>query len=118
MSDMTATRTPRIIAIGLAAGLWVAAAALLWRTQVPDDLRLPRVSPQAEFPPAVLAETADYVRFLRIVWVGSVAAELAVLLALAWRAPALAARARGGAVGRGLQLLLATLAAQWLVALP
>src|SRR6266540_2273461 len=118
MSDMTATRTVRIIALGLAAGLWVVAAALLWRTEVPGDLHLPRVSPRTAFPPAVLAETADYARFLRLVWLGSVAAELAVLVALARRAPALAARARGGAVGRGLQLLLATLAAQWLVALP
>ena len=118
MSDMTATRTLRIIAVVLGAGLWVVAAALLWRTQVPDGLRLPRVSAEGTFPPAVLAETADYVRFLRLLWLGSVAAELAVLAALAWRAPVLAARARGGAVGRGLQLLLATLVAQWLIALP
>ena len=76
------------------------------------------MSPRAAVTPAVLSETADYARFLRLVWLGSVAAELAVLALLAWQAPALAARARGGAVGRGLQLLLGALAAQWLIVLP
>jgi STE24 endopeptidase len=118
MSDMTATRTVRIIAIVLGAGLWVLAASLLWRTEVAGDLRLPPASAGAEFPPEVLRETADYARFLRLTWLTAVAAELAVLVALAWRAPSLAARLRGGPISRGLQLLLVTLVAVWLVGLP
>jgi STE24 endopeptidase len=118
MSLMTPTRTLRIIAIAAGAGLWLAAAALLWRTQVPDDLRLPALRARAEFPAGVVAQTADYARFLRLDWLVSVAAQLVVLVLLARRGAAIAARLHGARVARGLQLLLLTLAAQWLVSLP
>src|SRR5919197_2420925 len=115
---MTATRTLRIIAVAAGAGLWLIAAVLLWRTRVPGDLGLPPIRARAEFPSAVLERTADYARFLRFDWLASVAAQLVLLVLLARRGPALAARLRGARVVRGVQLLLATLAAQWHVSLP
>src|SRR5215208_796619 len=117
MSLMTATRMSRIITVAAVAGLALTAAALLWRTDVPD-IALPHVSPAEVVPAPVLERARDYARFLRIDWLLAVAAQLAALGALAWRAPALASRLRGGRVVRGLQLLLVTLAVQWLVGLP
>jgi Zn-dependent protease with chaperone function len=93
-------------------------AALLWRTQVPGDLRLPRLDPGAEFPARQLAETASYARGLRLIWIASTVAQLVLLAGLALLGPRLAARLPGGPYRRGLALLLVVLAALWACRLP
>jgi STE24 endopeptidase len=115
---MTATRTLRIIALAAGSAVWLVAAALLWRTAVPSDLDLPTVSPSALFRPAVLDETGDYARVLRVLWLAALAAQLALLGALALRGPAIAARIPGGWLRRGLLLLLLALTGLWLVERP
>src|SRR5205807_4072707 len=82
MSEMTATRMLRVGTIVLGAGLWLAAAILLWRTTVPG-LRLPDLDPHRFFSPHVLRRTADYARFLRYEWVAATIVQLAALAVLA-----------------------------------
>jgi STE24 endopeptidase len=114
MSVMTATRMVRAATIVAAGVAWVASAALLWQTEVPGGLELPDLDASAEFGASHLEETADYARFHRVNWVLSTIAQLAVLALVCVRTP----RLRGGPLARGARLLLATLAALWLVRLP
>jgi STE24 endopeptidase len=111
---MTATRTARFWAIALAVGLWLAAAALLWRTSVPADLELPTLDAREIFGSHHVERSADYERGLRLLWVGAVLAELAMLAVAAW--VALRSRARG--ILGGVALGAAALTAVWLARLP
>jgi Zn-dependent protease with chaperone function len=108
MSEMTATRIRAATLAAALALLWLVAAWLLWRTDVPDlDLRpggLVPSDPDAE----------DYARGQRLVWLVRVGVQLALLVV----AVRLARRVRGGGLRRSLAVLLAVLAALWLVALP
>jgi STE24 endopeptidase len=111
---MTATRTARFWGIALATGLWLVAALLLWRTAVPSDLRLPRVAAGEVFDGGYLDRSRRYERGLRLLWLGALLAELAVLGLAVWLAPRSRARGVVGAVVVG----AATLAAVWLARLP
>lgn len=82
------------------------AAWLLWRTEVPGGLELPRVEldePRAE----------EYARLPRLLWAGRTGAELVVLALLVAAGARLARRLRFGVA-----VLLAVLVALWLVRLP
>jgi STE24 endopeptidase len=107
-----------IATLAVLVGAWVFAAGLLWRTQVPADLRLPRLDPHRYFSDALLRRTAHHDRFLRIDFLLASAAQLLALGVLAVRAPRLVGRLRGGALLRGLQLALVALVASWLARLP
>ncbi|MDX6512988.1 MAG: endopeptidase [Gaiellaceae bacterium] len=102
----------------MAAGLWLVAAALLWRTRVPADLRLPHLDAARIFPAAELRRNARYARFWRWDWLAQTLAQLAALVALARASfrPRVATfhldRLRGAPLGA-----LAVLVA-WLAALP
>jgi STE24 endopeptidase len=103
MSERTAAR---IGAATLALAGFGVAAWLLWRTQVPSGLDTPPVrfrAPRAD----------EYSRLPRALWAGRTAAELALLAALVAAGPWLARRLR-----YGIAVLLAVLAALWLVDLP
>jgi STE24 endopeptidase len=82
MSEMTATRIGRFATITVLALLWLAAGLLLWRTSVPEGLRLPVVRTTNVFSPAELTRIEDYRSVSRLLWAGGVAAELAMLVAL------------------------------------
>src|ERR671939_571591 len=117
MSETTATRmraAARIASFAVLAAAWLYAASLLWRTQVPAHLRLPRVDPHSVFSEALLRRTARHDRFLRIDFLLATAAQLAALLWLALRPP----RGRGGPLLRGLELALAALLVSWIARLP
>ena len=86
--------------------MWVAAAWLLWRTQVPAGLATADVEVRA---PAA----EGYAHVARLLWVGRTLTELALLGWLAALGPRLAGRLRYGVV-----VLLCVLAALWLVRLP
>src|SRR5688572_19649773 len=76
MSEMTATR------IGLATltAVWVAAALLLWRTEVPSGLDVqPTLEPFAALD---LARAQRHDAVLRLLALGGLAAELVALFAL------------------------------------
>jgi STE24 endopeptidase len=111
---MTATRTARFWAILAGAGLWLAAAVLLWRTSVPADLDLPRVEAGPLFGETELERSRRYERGLRLIWLGAVVVELVLLGVAAWLAP----RARVRGVLGGVALGGGTLVAVWLGRLP
>jgi STE24 endopeptidase len=111
---MTATRTARFWAIAAGAGLWLAAAVLLWRTSVPADLELPRVEAGPLFGETELDRSRRYERGLRLIWLGAVVVELVLLGLAAWLAP----RARLRGVLGGVALGAGTLVAVWLGRLP
>jgi STE24 endopeptidase len=105
MSEMTATRI-----VGAATlVVWIAAAALLWRTEVPGDLRLPDVKAAELFPAEHVEEADEYAGGHRLLWAGSTLVSLALLALLAWRPPP---------GRRPLLVLVAVLAALWLARLP
>src|SRR5919204_3226946 len=114
MSEMTATRmrvAAGIATLAVLVGAWLFAASLLWRTQVPAGLRLPRVDPHRTFSDALLRRTARHDGFLRIDFLLASAAQLLVLAMLAVRAPRVVPRLWGGPVRRGLELALLALVA-------
>ena len=100
------------------AALWLVSAALLWRTEVPDDLRLPAVDAAAVFGPGTLAENARYARFLRVDLVLSLVAQLGVLVLIVRRRRELAARLPGGSLVRAALLGAGIVLALWLAGLP
>jgi hypothetical protein len=65
--------------ITAATGVWFVAAVLLWRTAVPPDLPLPRVSAGEVVDSGYLARSGRYERGLRLFWLAALAAELTVL---------------------------------------
>ena len=73
------------------AAAWAAAAALLWRTQVPE-LHQPALSARGIFGAAIVAANGDYARVLRWLFAATLLAQLGVLVALARRRHALATR--------------------------
>ncbi len=114
----------RTLAKGLAllalAAVWVAAGALLWRTEVPG-LPLPDLDPRDYFSGAELGRIEDYRGVSRLVFLASLAVEIIVLALLVWKAGPLAGRLER--VGRGrvrtaVLVGLAVVLAVWLAGLP
>jgi STE24 endopeptidase len=110
---MTAIRTARFWGIALGAGLWLAVAAFLWRTDVPD-LVVPEVDPRAVFGERHVERSARYERFLRGNWLAATVVELAVLVAVALLAPRLRLRR----LVHGVAVAAATFAVLFVAALP
>ena len=67
----------------VAALVWVASGALLWRTQVPR-LDLPELNPRDYFPADALERAADFRRVSRLLFFGSLALQLFVLGLVVW----------------------------------
>src|SRR5918911_3903508 len=117
MSETTATRmrvAAGIATLAVLAAAWLYAASLLWRTQVPAHLRLPRLDPHRAFGDALLRRTARHDGFLRIDFLLASAAQLAALTWLAVRPP----RGRGGPPLPGLELALLALVVSWAARFP
>lgn len=94
MSEMTATR----IGVGTLTALWLVAAVFLWRTEVPTALDVePTLAPFAALD---LERHERHDRVLRLIALGSLAAQLAALVLFARRPP----RVRGRALVRAAQL--------------
>jgi STE24 endopeptidase len=110
MSLMTAMR---IVAGATLVVGWLAAAALLWRTTVPE-LAAPELDPAALFDAGLLERNARYERGHALLWALGLVAQLAALGLLARRRPRLlgAWPVRGALVGA---LVYAT---AWLADLP
>src|ERR671929_1149280 len=117
MSETTATRmrvAARIASFAVLAAAWLYIASLLWRTQVPAGLQLPRVDPHRYFSDALLRRTARHDGFLRIDFLLASAAQLAALTWLALRPP----RGWGRPLLRGLELALLALVLSWVARFP
>jgi STE24 endopeptidase len=110
---MTATRTKGFWAIVAAAGLWLVAAVLLWRTSVPS-LDPPELDARDVFGARQVERSERYERGLRLFWLGATVVELVVLTLAVLVAPRVRAR---GVLG-GVALGAATLVAAWLAVLP
>jgi STE24 endopeptidase len=107
-------------AVLVAAALWIAAGALLWRTEVPH-LELPNLDPRAYFSATELGRIEDFRRLTRALLLGALAVEGVILALLVWRASWLADTIGGFAKGRlRTGALLGALAASavWLALLP
>lgn len=97
-----------------AAGLWLVAAALLWRTSVPGDLNLPHLDPRELFSARHLERSETYQRGLRLLWIGATLVQLVVLVLAVRLAPRTGWRGIPGGVALG----ALTLVAVWLAGLP
>jgi STE24 endopeptidase len=111
---MTAMRTARFWAIVAAAGLWLVAALLLWRTSVPPGLDLPTVDAREVFGARQLERSSHYERGLRLLWAGALLAQLLTLAFAVWLAP----RFRFRGIPGGVALGAGTLVAVWIMRLP
>jgi len=115
---MTATRMVRTFGTLLAAGAWLGAALLLWRTHVPAHLRLPALDPKEVFGAGTVRRAHRHDAFLTLDWLVELAVELGLLGTLAALGPRLAARLRGVALVRGLLLAVLVWILVWLVRFP
>jgi STE24 endopeptidase len=111
---------PKVLGGTVLLAAWIAVAALLWQTEVPDlDLSSP--DPRAFFPAAELSRIADFRRVSRALFLGSLAVEVAVLVGLVLVARPLAERVRRlarGTVRTGVVVALVAVLAVWLAQFP
>jgi len=115
---MTATRIVRGATLAAAAALWVFLAALLWRTTVPANLRLPHVGEGATFGDGLVHEARRFERFLDWDWVAGIVAALAAYAFMVQRGRRLAPRLGLRPVNAGIVLGLLTFTVVWAVTLP
>ena len=107
-------------AVLVAAAVWIAAGALLWRTEVPH-LELPNLDPRAYFGAAELARIEHFRRVTRALLLAALAVEGIVLTLLVWKASWLADSIGGFAKGRlrtGALIGAVAAIAVWLALLP
>jgi STE24 endopeptidase len=115
---MTATRIGRVATLAVAALVWTFAAAALWRTKIPDDLRLPALDPNTVFGGAATRAGEHYERFLVYDWLLGTVAALAALVLMVRRGPALARSLGLGRVNTGIVTGIVVTTVVWAVALP
>jgi Zn-dependent protease with chaperone function len=115
---MIATRIGRVATLAVLAGLWALAASLLWRTQVPSNLHLPSLDPNAVFGAKAVRAGERYERFLDYNWLLGTIASLVTLVVMVHRAPRLAASLGLGRVNAAIVTGLVVLTVVWAVSLP
>ena len=91
---------------------------LLWRTRVPDGLRLPRLDEDRLFGGDLVRRARDYERFLDLLWLGATLTELAVLAVLARRGRRLVQGLGLGRVNAGIVAGVVVLTVVWGAGLP
>lgn len=115
---MTATRRDKLVTIIGLVLLWIVAAPFLWRTRIPDGLRLPQLQPARYFGARELHRSTHFASVLRVEWVFGTLVALGVLCAIAVLGRRIAGAFDVGRVGTGVMVgTLATLAL-WVAGLP
>ena len=115
---MTATRISRVATLTVAALVWALAAAALWRTKVPADLRLPQLDPQSVFGADAVRAGIRYERFLDYAWLLGTIVSLVALVVMVRRGPRLARSLGLGPVNAGLITGVVVTTVLWAVSLP
>jgi STE24 endopeptidase len=115
---MTAIRLVKTGTLVLAAAAWIVAAALLWRTKVPDDLALPHLQAASFFGDAQRHRAEHYDAISRLLYLAALATELAVLVTLTVFARRLARAFALGEIGAGVMIAVAANLFLWAAALP
>jgi Zn-dependent protease with chaperone function len=115
---MTATRIGRVATLAVVGSIWALAAAALWRTKVPADLRLPSLDPRSVFGAHALRAGVRYERFFDYDWLLGTVAEVATLLALVRRGPRLAHSLGLRPVNAGIITGVVAITVLWAVSLP
>ena len=115
---MTATRISRVATLAVAALVWALAAAALWRTKVPADLRLPELDPQSVFGADAVRAGIRYERFLDYAWLLGTIVSLVALAVMVRRGPRLARSLGLGPVNAGLITGVVVTTVLWAVSLP
>jgi STE24 endopeptidase len=100
------------------AALWAAAVYVLWQSKVPNGLDLPHVDENSYFSDEALDRADDYALFLRVNFLLSQAALVAMLGLYAWRGARFARESAAGRIGTGMLLGMIGLALVWLVQVP
>ena len=109
----------RLVVLALAAGAWIVAATLLWRSSVvPGDLHLSGLDPHLYFTGRLLARTTSFERFERWDFVLSQLALLGVLAAYARYGARFAQESAAGRIGTGMLLGMLGFGFVWLAQLP
>jgi STE24 endopeptidase len=115
---MTATRIGRVATLAVAAAVWASAAAALWRTNVPADLRLPSLDPSSVFGASVARAGVRYERFFDYDWLLGTLAEVGTLVLLVRRGPRLVRSLGLGPVNAGIIAGVVVTTVLWAVSLP
>jgi STE24 endopeptidase len=115
---MTATRIVRGATIAAAVGAWSVVAVLLWRTRVPDGLRVPTLDENAVFGRGLVRDAARYERVLDLLWLGATLTALAVLVLLARRGRRLVRGLGLGRVNAGIVVGVVSLTILWAAGFP
>jgi Zn-dependent protease with chaperone function len=100
------------------AALWGAAVYVLWQSEVPNGLDLPHVDENDHFSDEALDRADDYALFLRVNFLLSQVALVAMLGLYAWRGARFARESAAGRIGTGMLLGMIGLALVWLVQVP
>ncbi|MGH3004630.1 MAG: M48 family metallopeptidase [Gaiellaceae bacterium] len=101
--------------------VWIVSGTLLWRTEVPQGIQLPSLDARAYFPADALERIGEFRRVSRILFLASLAVEIAVLAVLVWKAGWLADRLAElgrGRIRTGVLVGIAVALAIWLATLP
>src|SRR6266511_600721 len=115
---MTATRILRVATLAVGGVVWALAGALLFRSRVPDDLRLPSLNERSIFGAGLVHQAERYERFFNLSWILGTVAALAALAWMVRRGPRVARSLRLGPVNAGIILGAVTLTVVWAVSLP
>jgi STE24 endopeptidase len=115
---MTATRLLKAATLVFLAAGWVAAAGLLWRTKVPDDLSLPHVDSAAFFSASERNRAEHFESISSLLYLLRIGVELAILAMLALRGRRLARGFALGEIGAGVMIAVAANLFIWLAGLP
>jgi STE24 endopeptidase len=108
----------RAATLAAAAVVWALAGAALWRTKVPDNLRLPSLDERSIFGADLVRDAERYERFFHVNWVLGTIAGLAALVWMVRRGPRVARSLGLGPVNAGIILGAVTLTVVWAVSLP
>src|SRR5512133_1080963 len=115
---MTATRISRVATLAVAALVWALAAAALWRTKVPADLRLPRLDAQTLFGAGAVRAGVRYGRLVDYEWLVGTIVSLVALVVMVRRGPRLARSLGLGRVNAGLITGVVVTTVLWAVSVP